>query len=139
MLAQLPTERLARLRGGDSDAFLYCVYIIEREGGSVREGIVLIGAGSASFTQGLVADLLQRDMEADVALVDVDPTALEVAEQLARKMVDARRPDAHVGRCNALAGATAVSCTVGVATAYTRTRGHRSQPMREKESLSDTP
>ena len=45
----------------------------------MREKIVLIGAGSASLTQGLVADLLQRDMEADVALVDVDPVALEVA------------------------------------------------------------
>ena len=73
----------------------------------------------------------------------VDPAAMEAAEQLARKMVDARRPDigqsAHVDRRNALAGATAVICTVGVAAAYPRTRGQRSQPMREKEFFSDAP
>ena len=84
----------------------------------MREKIVLIGAGSASFTQGLVADLLQRDMEADVALVDVDPTALEVAERLTRKMITARRPGigltASVDRRDVLPGATAVICTVGV-------------------------
>jgi alpha-galactosidase len=84
----------------------------------MREKIVLIGAGSASFTQGLVADLLQRDMEADVALVDVDPAALEVAERLTSKMISARRPEigltASVDRRDVLPGATAVICTVGV-------------------------
>ena len=43
----------------------------------MRERVVLIGAGSAMFTRGLVADLLRSGAEVDLALVDVDPVALE--------------------------------------------------------------
>ena len=48
--------------------------------------IVLIGAGSAMFTQGLVADLiLSPDLGPwQVGLVDIDPAALEAAEGLRR-------------------------------------------------------
>ena len=53
----------------------------------MREKIALIGAGSASFTRGLLADLIQRRWEAELALVDTDPAALQVAEGLARKMI----------------------------------------------------
>jgi alpha-galactosidase len=84
----------------------------------MREKIVLIGAGSASFTRGLVADLVRRGEEMDLALVDVDPEALAVAEGLARKMIAAAGGKitlcATVDRREALKGATVVICTVGV-------------------------
>lgn len=82
------------------------------------EKVVLIGAGSAVFTRGLVADLIRSNVDTDLALVDIDPTALEVAERLTRKMVDFKnariRVSAHLDRREALPGATVVICTVGV-------------------------
>lgn len=84
----------------------------------MKEKVVLIGAGSASFTRGLVADLLGREWEMELALIDIDPTALAVAEGLARKMVEAKRArvklSATLDRREALPGATVVICTVGV-------------------------
>ena len=84
----------------------------------MRERIVLIGAGSAVFTRGLVADLIATGQSLDLALVDIDPAALEVAERLARKMVAARGAPITVSaateRRAALGGATAVICTIGV-------------------------
>ncbi len=84
----------------------------------MKEKIVLIGAGSAMFTRGLVADVLRHGWEGELALVDIDPGALEVAERLARKMLDARRApltlQAATDRREVLSGATAVICTVGV-------------------------
>ena len=41
----------------------------------MREKVVLIGAGSAMFTRGLLRDLIHREWDADVALVDVDAHA----------------------------------------------------------------
>ncbi len=85
---------------------------------TLSEHIVLIGAGSAMFTRGLIADLIRSGEEVDLALVDVDPEALEVAEGLARKMVAlAGAPvsvRADVDRRQVLPGATAIICTVGV-------------------------
>jgi alpha-galactosidase len=84
----------------------------------MKEAIVLIGAGSAMFTRGLVADLIHAGAEADLALVDVDPEALTIAERLAAKMIATRgapiRLRASVDRREVLPGATAVICTVGV-------------------------
>ena len=84
----------------------------------MREKFVLIGAGSAMFTRGMVADLIQRGQECDLALVDIDPEALEVAEGLTRKMIQARKSPikltAHIDRRDALPGATALICTIGV-------------------------
>jgi alpha-galactosidase len=56
----------------------------------MADKLVLIGAGSAVFTRGLVADLIVDGGEWDVALVDIDPQALNVAYGLAEKMVAAR-------------------------------------------------
>jgi alpha-galactosidase len=82
------------------------------------EKIVLIGAGSAMFTRGLVADILRRGQEIELALVDTDAEALAVAEGLAVKMIAARRAgvrlSASVDRREVLKEATAVICTVGV-------------------------
>ncbi len=82
--------------------------------------IVLIGAGSASFTRGLVADLiLSPEMGPwEIGLVDTDPQALAVAEGLTRRMVAARGADVHVlastDRRDLLPGADVVVTTIGV-------------------------
>src|SRR5919199_2056758 len=84
----------------------------------MRERVVLIGAGSAMLTRGLVADLLRSGAEVDLALVDVDPVALDIVTKLASKMIAARRApitlSASVDRREALPGATVVICTIGV-------------------------
>lgn len=84
----------------------------------MTESIVLIGAGSAVFTRGLVAGLIRQGQPADLALVDVDSRALRVAHGLTRKMIAAGRAPirlrASTDRREVLAGATVVICTVGV-------------------------
>ena len=49
--------------------------------------ITLIGAGSAVFTTGLMADLIADGREWTVGLVDIDPSALVVAQGLCSRMV----------------------------------------------------
>jgi alpha-galactosidase len=90
----------------------------------MSEKIVLIGAGSAVFTRGLVADLISIGWDTDLALVDIDPEALEVARRLVEKMISARsgpgaskasiRLTAALDRREVLKDATAVICTIGV-------------------------
>ena len=84
----------------------------------MSERIVLIGAGSAVFTRGLVADLIRLGVKADIGLVDIDPHALRVAESLTRKMVQAKNAPltvrASLDRRDVLKDATAVICTIGV-------------------------
>ena len=84
----------------------------------MHDSIVLIGAGSAQFTRGLVAALIRQNQPIDLALVDVDARALRVAESLTRKMVAAGGAPitvrATTDRRQALPGATAVICTIGV-------------------------
>lgn len=79
---------------------------------------VLIGAGSVSFTRGLVADILRTGKEIELGLVDVNPEALEVAEKLVARMVAAKgapvRIAASLERRDLLPDARAVICTVGV-------------------------
>jgi len=84
----------------------------------MKEKFVLIGAGSAMFTRGLVGDLIRSGMEADLALVDIDPQALEIARRMSAKMITARKApiqlSASVDRREVLKGATVVICTIGV-------------------------
>ena len=58
----------------------------------MQRKLVLIGAGSASFTVGLVADVLSSGIEADwtIGLVDINPEALAVAKGLVERMVTYR-------------------------------------------------
>jgi len=85
-----------------------------------RKKIVLVGAGSAVFTQGLVADLiLAPDLGPwDLGLVDIDAEALETAEGLSRRMVEARGAEiavqASTDRKEVLPGADVVVATIGV-------------------------
>lgn len=80
--------------------------------------IVLIGAGSASFSQGLVADLIVTGKPWQLGLVDIDPVALETADGLSRRMIAARNADivveASTDRREILAGADAVVTTISV-------------------------
>jgi alpha-galactosidase len=80
--------------------------------------IVLIGAGSASFTRGLVADMILTGEPWDVHLVDVNPENLNVAHGVVRRMLEARPAPVTVTatteRRSALPGADAVVTTFGV-------------------------
>lgn len=83
-----------------------------------RTKIILIGAGSVKFTQGLLADLIKSSTPWKLGLVDIDPQALETAEALARRMIQAKQPDisveASTDRCDLLPGADAIVTTIGV-------------------------
>jgi len=84
----------------------------------MNEKVVLIGAGSAMFTRGLVADVLRKGWEGELALVDIDPEALEAAEKMTRKMLDATgsslKLSASTDRRDVLPDATVVISTIGV-------------------------
>ena len=87
-----------------------------------RRVLVLIGAGSAVFTRGLLADIISaRDLgDWQIRLVDIDAVALSKAEGLAVKMIAARGASGHVSvtsstdRTTMLAGADFVVTCVGV-------------------------
>jgi alpha-galactosidase len=85
-----------------------------------RRKIVLIGAGSAVFTQGLVADfIMQKDFgQWEIALVDIDRAALDSIALLAKRMVDTKKSDivitSHLDRREALPGADVVVVTIAV-------------------------
>ena len=84
--------------------------------------LVLIGAGSAVFTRGLLADLIGADDLGgwDIRLVDVDEVNLNIAADLADAMVEARgvsdkiRVSRSTDRRSVLAGADFVVTCVGV-------------------------
>ena len=85
-----------------------------------REKLVLIGAGSAMFTQGIIVDWLRRRPAAEweIALVDINPVILEATGKLVRRyMLSAERPariTSSVDRRDVLSGASCVVCTIGV-------------------------
>ena len=87
-----------------------------------RRCLVLIGAGSAVFTRGLLADLISADDLGgwDIRLVDVDEVALDVAVRLAGLMVSARNAQDRItvlgstDRETVLPGADFVVTCVGV-------------------------
>jgi alpha-galactosidase len=82
--------------------------------------IVLIGAGSAVFTRGLVADLISASSQEPriLGLVDIDMQALKTAEGLSRRMVQAKGADisivASTNRRDILPDADVVVSTIGV-------------------------
>src|SRR5215211_5211017 len=88
--------------------------------GKTMKKILLIGAGSAVFTRGLVADLILLPELGpwELALCDIDPIALETAEGLSRRMIESRGAAITVtasgDRCELLPGADVVVSTVGV-------------------------
>ncbi|TCL41614.1 hypothetical protein [Harryflintia acetispora] len=86
---------------------------------SERKKIVLIGAGSAVFTKGLIADFIQLDSgKWEIALCDINPPVLESITKLAKKMVQQRGADIVISsstdRCDLLPGADMVVVTIAV-------------------------
>lgn len=87
-----------------------------------RRILVLIGAGSAVFTRGLLADLIGADDLGawEIRLVDVDRTNLDIAADLAERMIGARgagdtiRVVRSLDRREVLPGADFVVTCVGV-------------------------
>lgn len=85
-----------------------------------RTKIVLIGAGSTEFTPGLLADLVGSPTLADseVALVDIDPWAVETMVGLAHRLSAERGAHLVVSgatdRREALPGADFVTTTIAV-------------------------
>ena len=88
--------------------------------GPRKEKLIMIGAGSAMFTQGIIVDWIKRRPaeEWEIALVDINPVILEATEKMVRRyMLAAERPAkivATTDRREVLPGATKVVCTVGV-------------------------
>ena len=85
-----------------------------------KQKMVLVGAGSAMFTQGIVIDWIKQQPAGDweIALVDINPVILEATEKMVRRYMSvADRPakiTAAVDRKDVLDGATIVICTIGV-------------------------
>ena len=89
---------------------------------SDSRALVLIGAGSAVFTRGLLADLIGADDLGawEIRLVDVDAVNLDIAADLAERMVAARgagekiRVTRSIDRRAVLSGADFIVTCVGV-------------------------
>jgi alpha-galactosidase len=85
---------------------------------TISEKIVLIGAGSAMFTRGVVSDLIRSGMPVALSLVDIDSQALETAYRLSSKMIASQKAPitlrASTDRKEMLPGATVVITTIGV-------------------------
>jgi alpha-galactosidase len=86
----------------------------------MRKKIVLIGAGSAMFTHGLVLDLMKNSggIKWHIALVDIDNEALDSISKLVKKLILAKNFDLELtystDRCDVLSGADYVVTTIGV-------------------------
>ena len=82
--------------------------------------IVIIGAGSTEFTPGLLADLVTSDQlqDTEVALVDIDPEAVDTMTRLAQRMSQARgaglKVSGTIDRREALPGADFVTTTIAM-------------------------
>jgi alpha-galactosidase len=85
-----------------------------------RVKIVCIGAGALGFTTGVIADLIRcPDLHGStVALVDIDPTGLEMITKVARRMVESSGAEVSLeatqDRREALPGADFVINTIQV-------------------------
>lgn len=84
-----------------------------------RRKIVLIGAGSAVFTKGLIADFITSGFGSwEIALCDINPRILEPVTKLARKMVEQKKADilitSSTQRRELLPGADVVVVTIAV-------------------------
>jgi alpha-galactosidase len=83
-----------------------------------RKTLVLIGAGSAMFTRGLVQEMIADGGEWELRLVDINRESLEVARRLSERLVEAHAAPIVVRaaeeRRELLAGADAVVTTIGV-------------------------
>ncbi len=80
--------------------------------------IVFIGAGSLTFTRNLVRDLLTFPSfaDAEIALVDINPVHLELAQKMVNHIIQGggypAKVTAALDRTEVLAGADGVVCTI---------------------------
>lgn len=84
-----------------------------------RRKLVLIGAGSAVFAKGLVADFIQAKFgKWEIALCDINPEILDAITRLAKKMVEQKDADIVIAsstdRKELLPGADFVVTTIAV-------------------------
>ena len=83
-----------------------------------RKTLVLIGAGSAVFTRGLVRHMIADGGAWELRLVDINSESLDIAQRLSQRLVEARDAPivvrASEDRRELLPGADAVVTTVGV-------------------------
>jgi alpha-galactosidase len=86
----------------------------------VGKKITFIGAGSVQFTQGLVADMIKtyNGEKWQLALVDIDPKALDVSKKLCEKMLKCKGADIRLSystdRCDVLPGSDYVVTMIAV-------------------------
>lgn len=87
----------------------------------MKRKMVIIGAGSAMFTQGLVTDLIRSQpggQEWSIALCDTDEQALKDVTRLVQKMLRTKNLPVELtsspDRCEILPGADYVISTIGV-------------------------
>ncbi len=84
----------------------------------MKRKIVIIGAGSAVFTQGLVSDMILAGGEWNLHLVDIDPENLTVASNVVRRMIELKQAPitltASTDRRESLPQADVIVCTFGV-------------------------
>ncbi len=87
----------------------------------MKKKLVIIGAGSAMFTQGLVMDLIKKKPgghQWKLALVDIDGEILDDIVKLVTKMLREKEADIElewsVDRCDCLPGADYIVTTIGV-------------------------
>ena len=85
-----------------------------------KRKLVILGAGSAMFTQGLIADLIFNPLgiQWELALVDIDEPVLNTMTKIAKKMVAQKDANiqitSSVDRCDVLPDADYVVATIGV-------------------------
>jgi len=87
----------------------------------MHKKMVILGAGSAMFTQGLVMDMLDKNPGGHkwhLALVDIDEHVLNGVAKLVKKMVEKKKADIELSwstdRKDVLQGADYVVSTIGV-------------------------
>lgn len=87
----------------------------------MKKKMVIIGAGSAMFTQGLITDLIETNPgnhEWSIALCDIDEDVLESVTLMVKKMLKAKNLSVDItaspDRCEVLPGADYVISTIGV-------------------------
>ena len=84
----------------------------------MKKTIVILGVGSTYFTRGIVESLLVKGGEWDVRLVDIEPSCLEIATLLSKRLVELYGAPVTVtgslDRREVLPGADAVVSTIGV-------------------------
>ncbi|MBE7551698.1 MAG: hypothetical protein HS126_11565 [Anaerolineales bacterium] len=85
---------------------------------SIRKNLVLIGAGSAMFTRGLVQHLIADGGEWELCLVDINAEHLDIATRLSQRLIEMNEAPITVraaeDRQELLAGADAVVACIGV-------------------------